>query len=152
MPVRNPCRHGRSPRDAVISLSTIARDEYQLALVVHPNERVRLGARDLEEHLEPARRAGLILPAAYEEWASVAVAADLLVSDHGSAALYAAALDRPLLAAYDGGAELLPGSPMATLLDRVSWTVVVGEKRSEAPLQQLYTTLESTVYAAMQPR
>ncbi|ANS63872.1 hypothetical protein SLINC_1648 [Streptomyces lincolnensis] len=99
--------------------AVLPHDEYQLALVVHPNERVRLGARDLEEHLEPARRAGLILPAAYEEWASVAVAADLLVSDHGSAALYAAALDRPLLAAYDGGAELLPGSPMATLLDRV---------------------------------
>ncbi|WP_269464013.1 translation initiation factor 2 [Streptomyces lincolnensis] len=94
-------------------------DEYQLALVVHPNERVRLGGQDLEEHLEPARRAGLILPAAYEEWASVAVAADLLVSDHGSAALYAAALDRPLLGAYDGGDELLPGSPMATLLARV---------------------------------
>ncbi|MGC9541004.1 translation initiation factor 2 [Streptomyces sp. UG1] len=92
-------------------------DEYQLALVLHPNERVRLGTFDLEQYLEPARAAGLILPAAYEEWASVIVAADVLVSDHGSAALYGAALDRPLLAAYDGGEELLPGSPMATLLD-----------------------------------
>ncbi|MBC9725684.1 translation initiation factor 2 [Streptomyces sp. TRM68367] len=94
-------------------------DEYQLALVVHPNERVRLGTVDLAQHLEPAVQAGLILPAAYEEWASVAVAADALVSDHGSAALYAAALDRPLLAAYEGGTELIPGSPMATLLDAV---------------------------------
>ncbi|MEU6357840.1 translation initiation factor 2, partial [Streptomyces sp. NPDC047072] len=94
-------------------------DEYQLALVVHPNERVRLGTLDLEQHLEPARRAGLLLPAAYEEWASVAVAADVLVTDHGSAALYAAALDRPLLTAYDGGGELIPDSPMATLISRV---------------------------------
>jgi hypothetical protein len=30
-----------------------------------------------------------------------------------------AALDRPVLGAYDGGGKLLPGSPMATLLNRV---------------------------------
>lgn len=32
---------------------------------------------------------------------------------------------------------------------RVSWTVPLGEKRADEPLQQLYTTLESTVHAAM---
>ncbi|TQL00433.1 hypothetical protein FB563_5530 [Streptomyces puniciscabiei] len=110
---------GRRPGLPADLAAALPHDEYQLALVLHPNERVRRGALDLEEYLAPARRAGLILPGGYEEWASVALAADVLITDHGSAALYPAALDRPLLGAYDGGVELLPGSPMADLLDRV---------------------------------
>ncbi|WP_306457879.1 translation initiation factor 2 [Streptomyces sp. SA15] len=99
--------------------AVLPHDEYQLALVLHPNERVELGRFELEQRLAPARDAGLLLPDAYEEWAAVMIAADAVITDHGSAALYAAALDRPVLAAYDGGAELLPDSPMATLLNRV---------------------------------
>ncbi|NEB05918.1 translation initiation factor 2 [Streptomyces sp. SID13726] len=94
-------------------------DEYQLALVLHPNERARRSEFDLRQQLAPAIQAGLLLPDTYEEWASVVIASDVLVTDHGSAALYAAALDRPLLGAYDGGTELLPDSPMAQLLDTV---------------------------------
>ncbi|MER5213795.1 translation initiation factor 2 [Streptomyces sp. NPDC002838] len=99
--------------------AVLPHDEYQLALVLHPNERVELGRFELEQRLAPARDAGLLLPDAYEEWAAVMIAADAVITDHGSAALYAAALDRPVLGAYDGGAELLPDSPMATLLNRV---------------------------------
>ncbi|MER6030206.1 translation initiation factor 2 [Streptomyces sp. NPDC001851] len=110
---------GRRPTLPADLAATLPHDEYQLALVLHPNERVRRGALDLEEYLAPALQAGLLLPGVHEEWASAAVAADVLVTDHGSAALYPAALDRPLLGAYDGGTELLPGSPMADLLDRI---------------------------------
>jgi len=93
-------------------------DGYQLALIVHPNERSRLGAFNLTESLAPALDAGLILPRPYQEWAAVLIAADAVVTDHGSTALYAAALDRPLIGAYDGGDELIPGSPMDDLLAR----------------------------------
>ncbi|MCS0604513.1 translation initiation factor 2 [Streptomyces sp. LP11] len=109
---------GRRPGLPAELAAVLPHDEYQLALVLHPNERVRRGALDLDEYLDPARQAGLLLPGVHEEWASVAIAADLLITDHGSAALYPAALDRPLLGAYDGGDELLPGSPMADLLKR----------------------------------
>ncbi|WP_206319555.1 translation initiation factor 2 [Actinacidiphila epipremni] len=92
-------------------------DTHQLALIVHPNERSLLGEFELAERLAPAISAGMMLPAGHEEWASVLVAADVLVTDHGSAALYFAALgDRPVVNAYAGGRELIPGSPIDVLL------------------------------------
>ncbi|WP_137990050.1 translation initiation factor 2 [Streptomyces vilmorinianum] len=93
-------------------------DEWQVALVVHPNVHSERGAYDLLESLAPELDAGLVLSRPYEEWGALLVAADAVVTDHGSTALYAAALDRPVVAACDGGAELIPGSPMARLLDR----------------------------------
>lgn len=109
----------RRPRLAAELVARLPRDEYQLALLVHPNEYSRLGGFELAERLAPALAAGLVLARPYEEWAALLLAADLVVCDHGSAALYAAALDRPLLSAHDGGSELLAGSPMARLLASV---------------------------------
>ncbi|OEV09481.1 translation initiation factor 2 [Streptomyces nanshensis] len=91
-------------------------DSCQLALIVHPNEHSRDGSWDLAEQLAPALDAGAMLARPYEEWASLLIAADVVITDHGSTALYAAALGRPLMAAYDGGHELIPASPMAELL------------------------------------
>jgi hypothetical protein len=91
-------------------------DAYQSALILHPNARSEIGSFDLAERLAPALDAGMILAEPYEEWAALLVAADAVISDHGSTALYAAALDRPVISAYDGGDELIPGSPMAELL------------------------------------
>ncbi|MFD5318574.1 translation initiation factor 2 [Streptomyces sp. NPDC127098] len=97
-------------------LATLPYDAYQLALVAHPNEHSERGALQFAEPLRPALDAGLVLAEPHEEWASVLVAADVVITDHGSTALYAAALDRPVIAAYDGGQELIPGSPTAELL------------------------------------
>ncbi|WP_439940021.1 translation initiation factor 2 [Streptomyces sp. BBFR115] len=95
-------------------------DEFQLALVAHPNEHSRLGAYELAERLAPALAAGMVLARPHEEWASVLVAADALITDHGSAALYYCAVeDRPVVSVWRGGAELIPGSPMDALLSRV---------------------------------
>ncbi|MCT2590800.1 translation initiation factor 2 [Streptomyces sp. N2-109] len=93
-------------------------DTYQLALVLHPNERSLIGAFDLTERLAPAIDAGMALAGPYEEWGALLTAADAVVTDHGSTALYAAALGCPLIGAYDGGDELIPGSPMAELLSQ----------------------------------
>ncbi|WP_101392475.1 translation initiation factor 2 [Streptomyces sp. TLI_146] len=95
-------------------------DQYQLALIVHPNERSLLGTYELAERLAPALDAGMVLPDPYEDWASVLIAADGLVTDHGSAALYyCAAQDRPVVSVHHTGGELIPGSPMDVLLRRV---------------------------------
>ncbi|WP_233580456.1 translation initiation factor 2 [Streptomyces triticirhizae] len=104
------------PRLATELLGSLPCDGYQLALVAHPNERSKLGSFDLEQWLGPALRAGLLAPGPHAEWATLLVAADAVVTDHGSTALYAAALGRRVIAAYDGGRELIPGSPMAHLL------------------------------------
>ncbi|MGW3648897.1 translation initiation factor 2 [Streptomyces sp. NPDC000878] len=95
-------------------------DEHQLALVVHPNERSLLGTYELTQRLAPALDAGMILPDPHEEWASVLIAADALVTDHGSAALYyCAAQDRPVVSVHRGGGELIPSSPMGELIARI---------------------------------
>ncbi|MFD4240247.1 translation initiation factor 2 [Streptomyces sp. NPDC058525] len=91
-------------------------DSFQVALILHPNEHSSTGRFDLSRGLAPALGAGLVLPRPYEEWAALLVAADAVVTDHGSTALYAAALGHPVIDAYDGGHELLPDSPMARLL------------------------------------
>ncbi|MDI3389604.1 translation initiation factor 2 [Streptomyces sp. B-S-A8] len=104
-------------------------DSYQLALIVHPNEWSRLGAYELAERLAPALDAGLVLARPREEWAAVLLAADALVTDHGSAALYFAAAQppgdaRPVIGVHDRAygsrlsGELIPGSPMHVLLGR----------------------------------
>jgi hypothetical protein len=101
-------------------ISQLPYDAYQLALIVHPNERSLLSAYELRERLAPALDAGLVLPEPYEDWAALLIAADAMICDHGSAALYFAALrDGPVVSAYDGGAELIPGSPIAALLSGV---------------------------------
>jgi hypothetical protein len=108
----------RRPTLPLDLVSRLPHDAYQLALVLHPNEHSRLGSFEVAERLAPAREAGMLLSAPFEEWAALLVASDAVVTDHGSAALYAAALDRPVIAAYDGGTELIPGTPMAELLAR----------------------------------
>ncbi|MEV7192735.1 translation initiation factor 2 [Streptomyces sp. NPDC093510] len=95
-------------------------DTYQLGLVLHPNEHSRTGEFDLAQDLAPALDAGLVLARPDEEWAALLIAADTVVTDHGSAALYAAAArDVPVLASGDGGGELIAGTPMAELLAHV---------------------------------
>nr|WP_240979474.1 translation initiation factor 2 [Streptomyces sp. HNM0574] len=108
-------RHPRLPHHLATHLPY---DAFQVALVLHPNEHNAPDPFTLRTRLGPALDAGLILAEPYEEWGAVLVAADCVISDHGSTALYAAALDRPVLAAHHTGhdSELLPGSPMAALL------------------------------------
>lgn len=94
-------------------------DEYQLALIVHPNEWSLLGGYELTERLAPALDAGMVLAGPYQEWASVLIAADALITDHGSTALYySAASDRPVVNVHRG-VELIHGSPMDVLLRQV---------------------------------
>ncbi|MEV0785547.1 translation initiation factor 2 [Streptomyces sp. NPDC050423] len=109
----------RRPGLSADLIGVLPHDAFQVALIVHPNEYSHTGSFDLSRQLAPALAAGLVLTRPYEEWASLLVAADAVVTDHGSTALYAAALGRPVIGAYDGGRELLPGSPMAQLLDSV---------------------------------
>ncbi|WP_329069371.1 translation initiation factor 2 [Streptomyces sp. NBC_01429] len=95
-------------------------DAYQVALVAHPNVHSDLGEFALRQRLAPAPESGLLLARPYEEWAAVLVAADCVLTDHGSTALYAAAQDRPVIGCYEGGTELIPASPMAGLLARAA--------------------------------
>ncbi|MEU5213690.1 translation initiation factor 2 [Streptomyces sp. NPDC020742] len=117
----------RRPELPAELVGQLPHDAYQVALVLHPNAYSRTGSFDLTRHLAPALSAGLVLPGPYEEWASLLVAADAVVTDHGSTALYAAALGRPVIGAYEGGSELIPGTAMAQLLSAVPRLGKAGE-------------------------
>ncbi|MFI7008622.1 translation initiation factor 2 [Streptomyces sp. NPDC050145] len=112
---------GRHPDLPARLAAELPHDEYQLALIVHPNEWSRLGPYELGQRLEPALAAGLVLPHPREEWGAALIAADALVTDHGSTALYYAAVGaRPMAAAAGRGCgELIPTSPMGKLLDGI---------------------------------
>ncbi|MER7805122.1 translation initiation factor 2 [Streptomyces parvulus] len=110
----------RHPGLAAQLVGRLPYDEYQLALVVHPNERSLLGTYELSERLTPALDAGMVLADAHEEWASVLIAADALVTDHGSTSLYYCAVqDRPVVSVHPGGGELIPDSPMGLLQQQI---------------------------------
>jgi len=95
-------------------LAQLPVDEYRIAAVVHPNVVARHRAWEVERLLSRALAAGLLLIPA-EEWEAVTLAADLLIGDHGSVTLYAAAAGtRVVFGAYDD-AEIMADSPMAAL-------------------------------------
>ncbi|WP_406280926.1 hypothetical protein [Embleya sp. NBC_00896] len=98
-------------------LAELPYDEYRVAIVLHPNQWSRHGAYGIGERLGAARHGGLLTIPPHEGWRAALVAADLLIGDHGSVALYAAAIGVPVaFGAYD--ARLIaPDSPMAELAD-----------------------------------
>ncbi|GAA4851212.1 hypothetical protein GCM10025787_37980 [Saccharopolyspora rosea] len=89
--------------------------DYQVALVLHPNIWAKYGRYQIESWTWTARRRGLVLVPPLRSWQAALVAADVVVSDHGSLAFYAAALGTPLLLAAFGEHEIAPGSPMSLL-------------------------------------
>jgi hypothetical protein len=101
-------------------LAALPRDEYRVALVLHPSIWFGHSPYAVRGWLRSALDAGLLLVPPHEGWRAALVAADLLISDHGSLSLYGAAVGvAVLLAAFDHD-EIVPGTPMAALADRAS--------------------------------
>ncbi|GAB2695285.1 hypothetical protein GCM10010442_11260 [Kitasatospora kifunensis] len=96
-------------------LAELPYDEYRVVLALHPNVWAQHSPWLVRHWLADALDAGLVLLAPDEGWRAAVVAADCVIGDHGSVALYAAALDRPVMLVGDGGREVVPGSPLTTL-------------------------------------
>jgi hypothetical protein len=97
-------------------LGTLAADDHVVCLALHPNIWAKYGPLGVRTYLARALDAGLVLLPPESHWQAAMVASDVVVADHGSLALYAAALDKPLL--LTGRAtEIVPGTPMADLAD-----------------------------------
>ncbi|ESP99402.1 Hypothetical protein B591_11576 [Streptomyces sp. GBA 94-10 4N24] len=82
----------------------------------------------LARWMAPALRAGLVPARPHEEWAALLVAADAVVTDHGSTGLHAAALGRPVVGVYDGGHEL---SVFSVATDRVTVRSGIGVRNGQ---------------------
>jgi len=116
-------------------LGELPADEFRLAAIIHPNVAARLGFWEVGRRLSRSRAAGLRLVPS-DGWEGAVLAADLVVGDHGSVSMYAAAAGtRVVLGSYDS-AQIVPDSPMAALAARLP------RLRHESPLApQLHEAL-----------
>lgn len=87
----------------------------QVILVLHPNIWTRHSTFQIAHWTRRARRNGLLVLPPDRGWRAALVAGDVVIADHGSLALYGAALGKPLLLGAFGAAEVAPGTPIAEL-------------------------------------
>ncbi|MCP3802717.1 hypothetical protein NLX83_25930 [Allokutzneria sp. A3M-2-11 16] len=85
-------------------------DEYLVIIALHPNVWDFHGARQLGHWLPSAA----FLPP-HEAWQAAVIAADAVIGDHGSLALYATAMGVPVLLGTFADEEIAAGTPMAEL-------------------------------------
>jgi hypothetical protein len=97
-------------------LSELPYDEYRVALVLHPNVWASHSNFQVRAWLAEALRAGLILLPPEEGWRAAVIAADWVVSDHGSVSVYAAAAGRPVLLEKSGRETIDARSGLGRLL------------------------------------
>ncbi len=96
-------------------------DEYRVAVVLHPSVWFGHSPYQVRSWLHSAIEAGVLLVPPHEGWRATLIAADLLISDHGSISLYGAALGVPLLLGAFDDQETVPTTPMATLARYAPW-------------------------------
>lgn len=90
-------------------------DEYQVAMILHPNAWYWHGRRQIQAWLSGCVRRGLVLIPPEEGWRAVLAAADLIVGDHGSVTCYGASAGIPVLLAAFPAEHVMPGSAVADL-------------------------------------
>jgi hypothetical protein len=97
-------------------LSELPYDQYRIALVLHPNIWASHSSFQVRAWLAEALRAGLILLPPEEGWRAAVIAADWVLSDHGSVSIYAAAAGRPVLLDKSARDMIDPRSGLGRLL------------------------------------
>ncbi|MDG4798423.1 hypothetical protein [Micromonospora sp. WMMD1082] len=112
-------------------------DEYQVVVVLHPGVWAAHGTWQVRSWLGQATAYGVQVVTPYEGWQAALLAASIVVSDHGSLALYAAALDTPVVLVGRGSAVTVPGSAAALLAKTAPvWDV------DQQPRDQIDTVLD----------
>lgn len=89
---------------------------WRVALVAHPNVWAGHGVWQVRSWLADLVADGLRVVHPFGEWRSALVASDVVLGDHGSVSLYAAAAGRPVAVATTGRTDVDPEAPMAELL------------------------------------
>ncbi|MGW4482781.1 hypothetical protein ACWEOE_02980 [Amycolatopsis sp. NPDC004368] len=106
---------GRRPDLPVELLACLPFDDYRVVLTLHPGVWAAHGPWQVQAWLQPAIAAGLSLVPPDGGWQAAVLAADCVLSDEGSAALYAAALDKPVLLTTPRSPTTVADSPLAAL-------------------------------------
>ncbi|WP_163508579.1 hypothetical protein [Fodinicola acaciae] len=110
-------------------LAVLPADEYRVALILHPNAPAAHSSWEIARRLATAEDGGLLRIPQDSGWHAALCAADLVVADHGSVGLYAAALEKPLLL-MPPAAESVRGTTAAEL------AMLAPRLRLDAPLRE----------------
>lgn len=111
------CAEATEPEVASKLLAQLPSDEYRVAMVLHHNVWRKYGELAIKTRFRNALDAGLLLIPGHAGWRGALAAADLVVGDHGSVSVYAAALGIRFLAVGGNRAEADPRSPNFALFD-----------------------------------
>lgn len=104
---------GEDPHLPERLLAELPADDYRVACALHPAIWAEDGAYEVRRRLRRALNAGLILLAPENGWQQAVVASDVVIGDHGSVTLYAAAHGLPVILGAFGAPEVAPGTALA---------------------------------------
>jgi len=93
----------------------LPRQEYCVAVFMHPHVWYWHGRRQLHAWYAECMRRGLVLVPPEQGWRAILTAADWVIGDHGSATCYGASAGVPVLLAAFAADEVDPGSPASHL-------------------------------------
>jgi hypothetical protein len=102
-------------RDLLLRLPAELPGNHKVIATVHPAVWAEHGARQVRVWLRDVREAGVDLVDVGEDWRALVTAADVLVADHSSVSVYAAAIGLPVLLSHFAKDEVDPNSIMAEL-------------------------------------
>ncbi len=106
---------GRAPGLLERAVAELPREGYQVVALLHPNTWSAHGEWMISTWLADLCRAGLVLVSQYADPCGPVVAADYVVADHGSMALYGAAGGGRVLMGAFSGEGLDPAAPVSDL-------------------------------------
>jgi hypothetical protein len=96
-------------------LGELPREEYRVAVLVHPNVWSGHGPWQVRAWLASCGAKGIAVPPPEADWRTVVTAADWIIGDHGSVTLYGTLTPAPILMACSPEQEINPASPAAAL-------------------------------------
>jgi hypothetical protein len=96
-------------------LAELPRNRYRVIALMHPNVWYGHGPRQVRAWLGSAMRRGLALVPPDSDWLGALMAADVVISDAGSTAVYSAAAGVPVILGTFPDGDVAPGSAAALL-------------------------------------
>jgi hypothetical protein len=106
---------GRLPDLPERLVASLPADEYRVLVALHPGVWAAHGPWQVRAWLASAVAYGVQVVTPREGWQAALLAASVVISDHGSMGVYAAALGKPVVLAGRGSAVTVPGSAASVL-------------------------------------
>lgn len=104
-------------RDLLRRLPAELPADHRVVATAHPAVWSAHGVRPVRQSLRDVREAGVDLVDVWEDWRGLIVAADLLIADHSSLAVYAASVGVPVMFSHFAADEVDPNSVLTALAE-----------------------------------